>query len=1837
MARTLDFILTLTLSFLLSCPFLPATNGANPRFDPNNILEYASIPEEDNSYYVGQLVATDADGDTLTYGIQNTAPQYLGGGTGDAFNYLDVKANGQVFTKEPIDRETFSSLRAAWTVQDNSVVIVQTPPVYLDVTDINDNTPYFETTPSRLDALPETTANLSVVYTFDIVDPDEGINGRAQALFGTIPNTICETEVFQLVETGGSTFDLILVRTEEELDYAVQSEYTVCIYAKDDGNPSLDSPVSSVIIPIEDLQDRPPVFLNQPYDERIPENREVGEEVLTVTAQDGDRGVFPPHEIQYEMDSTNFEIDPSSGVITVSQALDRESTSSYILTVFATELNTSQPEEEKTSSTQVFITVEDVDDNEPTFDNETVTATIAENSPSGSPLNMELFVTDGDTPENAGFTLSLEQDGDAFRLQGSKYTSSARVDVRVNNNGYLDYEVRHNLTFKVIAKSSQYTSVANVTVEITDVNDNTPLFRSDSYEGSFPENVSEGYPILTVEADDGDGAEVTYTTSSQEFSINETSGEITTAGGDFDAELRTLYTFTVTASDGERAGAVLVTLVCTDLNDNAPQFQRSDYQIFEDEFNDKIPPEPIGSVQATDFDLSAPNNEIVYSIATGTGSNKFKINETTGDISFNDSVDYESDDVNFELTVVATDKGEPSKQATTHVTVEIADINDNPPTFDEDQYDFSIPENAVNGDYVGQVNATDEDSFFNGQVDYTILSGSRDSFYINGEGIIRTSGNLDRDEFANYMLVILARDRGTPQQTDNCTVVITLLDINDKPPTFEPDVYEEEVDEDASTGYSIVKLNARDSDEDSELSFNITSVVAYDEEESIVQGNFFYQFDLDDKTGDLTVNETLDRETVQTFILSIEVTDLNTDEGDDSDTATVTITVLDVNDFAPEFRQLPYNFEVLEHAASGTVISTAISAMDLDQGENGVVTYSLQDDEDGKFAIAREDGTLTVAGIIDREVQESYTLVVNATDSGTPPMSTTAEVFINVLDINDYSPVFNNTLCRNLEIAENSSAGTSVCSVYATDADSVFGTVTYSLQGGNIDGWFQIDNITGEITVASPPDRERADQVILNINAEDPGQRQATQDVTIKITDINDNAPEFTLFIKNVETTESTEAGVALATVQAEDSDGAGTNSEVRYNITKGDAGLFEIDYMEGVVRTKASLSSSAGVYILSIKACDLGEEPLCSEEEEMTIAVADVNDDRPDFYFPKPDGSTVIDIVEGYNDSTTPLFQAMANDSDVGENGEVYYRFFESPGADADWRSFKVDPVEGFVYFIGEPPDWYVKKAYELTLEAFNNNTENGLSSSVTFKVQVLDTIDTPPYFWDPGSEDAVPPRQELEVTENDDNLVVGTIAPATERDQDQEVYYFIVSGNEDGLFSLDAETGELSTTQEIDINDGITSYELIIKVTNDSDFQVESRTKRATISATYDPTSDPSLLTVVVTVIDTNNNPPIFTSDLYTAGVLYTVDFDVSIAQVEVTDLDIDEANTMVEFNIASQVRIDLERGSTTPDEAFTIEVDTGVIKTQTSFLSLTGGVYFDLNVTATDPTNTEYTDDTKVFITVITESQQLSVHVFDSSDNVRLSEDALSGLFKTILEEYDESNTSLSVDFDKISTYTADGTTPITDESEILFHVLELTNNTVWAADYVLYALDHSPNYIDQVKDDYSVDFIVLASNPPEVIDFTFIQWIVMVLAIVFLLLFLLVLLAFYFSKKQHERILKAYGIKNEYEIPEELGKMPGTNAYTTTQSNPVYDNPSFERDDTSEEEVSKAETDSQASEEAVMDMEDDEEDHYKSADPVKGNSNLLKKVLSDYDKKEEEYAHKIHMSGLEVSDV
>ncbi|PIK51025.1 putative cadherin-23, partial [Apostichopus japonicus] len=1299
------------------------------------------------------------------------------------------------------------------------------------VTDINDNDPYFENLPTRLEpSLQENTTVGSVVLTITMDDVDADTNGQVDANLVEVTNVFCELDAFSVEEISTNVYQLKLA---EELNYDLQSEYTVCLQATDRGVPSLSSDVSRVIIPIEDVQNLSPIFLNQPYDKSIPEDLAVGEFVIRVTAQDGDRGVPLPNAIRYDMDSEKFEINSTTGDVTVKAGLDREDVAQYTLVVNATEIDSTQPESQIKQQTDIFITISDVDDNMPEFDTTSATATVAENAAVNSALNMELNVVDEDSPENADITLSLSQPFDVFKLQTNTFTSSGRVDVRVMDSSYLDYEMRDEIIFQVIATSGSFESTANVTVTITDENDNTPNFTKTEYIGSFKEDVSSGEFILDVQADDADGDTLVYFTSAAEFDVDSSNGRITTAVSDFDAEIRTQYTFTVIASDGRgRSSAVLVNLECTDVNDRAPEFQRSELQLYEDEFDSLTEPENvIGNVLAIDLDASPPNNVITYSIDSGNDQDKFRIDNVTGDIYFAAPVDYEMDQA-FTLIILAEDNGTPSLSDSATVTVNIVDINDNDPEFQQTFYSFDIGEDAVNGAIVGQVKATDKDSSYNGEVDYFIRSGSLDDFFITKDGNISVSGNLDRDVVANYSLEIVASDRGTPLREDSCQVTITVTDVNNKPPTFEPDSYVGSVDEDANPGAEILTVSAIDTDDDSNLIFSIESI----------DPNVTEQFKIGETSGIITVGKELDYETYQTYQLLVNVEDLNTVSGVDQDTATVTINIGDVNDNSPVFENVPYEFSVEEESTSGTVISTDVSAVDMDEGINADIKYRLEDDAEGKLRIDEVTGALVVIDRIDREdIGDLLTIVIIAEDGGLPTRNATIQANIKILDINDNTPEFNENLCADIEVSEGVIEGTATgCTVSATDRDSEWGEITYSIQGGNTLQWFQINNKTGEITVGPvSPDREVADEVILNINAADPGSRTATQDVTITILDVNDEAPEFTVFSNDIVTTESTRADITLTTVIAEDGDKANTNaSTVRYEIIAGNKeGLFKLDAETGKLDTKESLQTAAGIYTLSIRAYDLGSPRMQSNPRDMTITVQDINDNTPVFVFPNPD-----------------------------------------------------------------PDNMTIVNIRELTLEP-DHKSETELSALVNLRF-MLDIIDTPPYFWDPNEEGSEPMVTQLEITENNQGEV-GQIDLATERDDSQDVYYFIVDGNEDGLFSINKTTGVIVANEVLSNNDGNNLYELIIKATNDSNFEPESRRRRATTAA-YNPALDPSLLTVIITVVDTNDNPPEFTQDLYTAGVLYTVDFDVSVLQVSVTDFDTDEENRRVGFYIESQRRI-------------------------------------------------------------------------------------------------------------------------------------------------------------------------------------------------------------------------------------------------------------------------------------------------------------------------------------------
>lgn len=262
----------------------------------------------------------------------------------------------------------------------------------------------------------------------------------------------------------------------------------------------------------------------------------------------------------------------------------------------------------------------------------------------------------------------------------------------------------------------------------------------------------------------------------------------------------------------------------------------------------------------------------------------------------------------------------------------------------------------------------------------------------------------------------------------------------------------------------------------------------------------------------LTILKTLDRESQSFYNLVVQVQDLPPPPAPRfTSTAQVSIILLDVNDNPPAFLS-PRLTYIPENTPIDTVVFKA-QATDPDSGPNSYIEYTLLNPSGNKFSIGTIDGEVRLTGELDREAVSNYTLAVVATDKGHPPLSSSAEVVVVVLDVNDNNPVFAQAL-YSVEIHENVLTGTDIVQVQAADGDEgTNGQVRYGLVGGNAGQEFRIDSVTGAVTVAKPLDRERTPAYLITVQATDRGStpRTDTSAVSIVLLDTNDFVPIFEL------------------------------------------------------------------------------------------------------------------------------------------------------------------------------------------------------------------------------------------------------------------------------------------------------------------------------------------------------------------------------------------------------------------------------------------------------------------------------------------------------------------------------------------------------------------------------------------------------------------------------------------------------------------------------------------------------------------------------------------------------
>lgn len=273
------------------------------------------------------------------------------------------------------------------------------------------------------------------------------------------------------------------------------------------------------------------------------------------------------------------------------------------------------------------------------------------------------------------------------------------------------------------------------------------------------------------------------------------------------------------------------------------------------------------------------------------------------------------------------------------------------------------------------IKATDQDEGENGIVTYSLAPHSSNSFrvgFVNGEVFVNTA--LDRESIQNYTIEVVATDKGIPSKSAFQTVSVQIKDENDNGPIFERTNYDSTVAENVTIGVTLVQVKATDAD------IGLNGIVRY----FIVGGDENFDFSMDQSSGVLRVQKKLDYERKKLYKLKIQAEDGGIIAR--SSTATVTINILDINDYQPQFIDSPYYAHVLENMASLPVYVTQVSARDDDSPINSNVVYEFRggiaDNDNNIFQIDASTGEITCHKKLDRESQAQYKLVVFAKDSG---------------------------------------------------------------------------------------------------------------------------------------------------------------------------------------------------------------------------------------------------------------------------------------------------------------------------------------------------------------------------------------------------------------------------------------------------------------------------------------------------------------------------------------------------------------------------------------------------------------------------------------------------------------------------------------------------------------------------------------------------------------------------------------------------------------------------------------------------------------------------------------
>ncbi|XP_023184202.1 protocadherin beta-16-like isoform X12 [Xiphophorus maculatus] len=549
--------------------------------------------------------------------------------------------------------------------------------------------------------------------------------------------------------------------------------------------------------------------------------------------------------------------------------------------------------------------------------------------------------------------------------------------------------------------------IFSVTVEITDKNDNAPVFEKEERRFEISESAVVGSKFMLEKAIDPDiglnGLQSYSLKPSDNFILKVHSQS---DGGKraemilqkpLDREKEEFISLLLTAVDGgepQRSGTMQIHITVLDVNDNAPVFTQPIYKATVQE--NSVKGTLITKVSASDADKGS-NGEVSYVIGNSVRSilEIFHINED-GELILNGPINYEKTK-KYEIDVEAVDRGGLSDSC--KVIIDVGDINDNSPIIKIISTSVSIGENSKSNTVVAVMSVSDPDSEENGKVrcainkntPFTIMSTSSNLYSLV------TDSELDRETASEYNITVTCSDEGVPSLSSSVTLTLQISDVNDNTPVFERSSYQAYIVENNTPGVSIFTVKARDAD------WNQNARVSYILEESSVNGVPISSYvSVSADSGVIHAVRSFDYEQIKDFQFCIKAQDGGSPPL--SSNVTVKILIQDQNDNPP---QVLYPVqtggsmvaEMVPRSADVGYLVTKVVAVDVDSGQNAWLSYKLQKATDrALFEVGLQNGEIrTIRQVTDKDaVKQRLTVIVE--DNGQPSRSATVIVNVAVAD-----------------------------------------------------------------------------------------------------------------------------------------------------------------------------------------------------------------------------------------------------------------------------------------------------------------------------------------------------------------------------------------------------------------------------------------------------------------------------------------------------------------------------------------------------------------------------------------------------------------------------------------------------------------------------------------------------------------------------------------------------------------------------------------------------------------------------------------------------------------------